>query len=101
MLFVALALRALLMPAQKDTFWHLRAGADIWRTGAGSARRSLLAHVPGAPWPDHEWLSQALMFLAYRLGGMPGLEIGATALVMGAAAVTWRLMVGPADGARE
>ena len=28
----SLALRAALMPAQVDTFWHLRAGEDIWRT---------------------------------------------------------------------
>src|SRR5438876_91292 len=82
-------------PPSNDTFWHLRAGGDIWRTGA-IPRFDHYSHTfPGAPWPDHEWLSQALMFLVYRVGGMPGLEIGATALVMGAAAVSWRFMVGP------
>jgi len=94
MMFVALALRASMMPAQNDTFWHLRAGGDIWRTGAVPRFDHYSHTFPGAPWPDHEWLSQALMYLVYRLGGMPGLEIGATALVMGAAAVTWRFMVG-------
>ena len=84
------------MPAQNDTFWHLRAGQDIWRTG----------HVPrvdhdshrfaGAPWPDHEWLTQALMYLAYRAGGMPGLQSGAAALVLAAAALTWRFDGRPA-----
>ena len=34
------------------------------------------------------------MFGVYRVAGMPGLEIGADVLVMGAAALTWRLMVG-------
>ena len=73
LLFVAFAVVATFSPAQNDTFWHLRAGADIWRTG----------HVPridtysytelGAAWPDHEWLSQALMYAAYHLGGMRGL----------------------------
>ena len=33
LIFVVLAFRALISPAQNDTFWHLRAGADIWRTG--------------------------------------------------------------------
>ena len=94
-LFVAFALRAALMPAQNDTFWHLRAGEDIWRTGQ-IPRFDHYSHTfAGAPWPDHEWLAQAAMFLVYRLGGMPGLELGATALVIAASALMWRLTVGP------
>ena len=95
MLFVAFALRAALMPAQNDTFWHLRAGADIWATGQ-IPRVDRYSHTfAGAAWPDHEWLAQAGMFLAYRLGGMAGLEIGATALVIAASLLMWRLTVGP------
>ena len=95
MLFVAFALRAALMPAQNDTFWHLRAGADIWATGA-IPRVDHYSHTfAGAPWPDHEWLAQAAMFLVYRVGGMPGLELGATALVIAASVLMWRLTVGP------
>ena len=95
LLFVAVALLALLTPAQPDTFWHLRAGADIWRTGQ-VPRVDLYSHTAyGQPWPDHEWLSQLLMYAAYRLGGMPGLEIGAALLILGAAAVVYRSMVGP------
>src|SRR6185503_7708895 len=71
MLFVAFALRAALMPAQNDTFWHLRAGADIRATGA-IPRVDHYSHTfAGAPWPDYEWLAQAAMFLVYRVGGMP------------------------------
>ena len=95
MLFVAFAVVAALMPAQNDTFWHLRAGQDIWRTGQVPRVDHYSHTFAGAPWPDHEWLTQALMYLAYRAGGMPGLELGAAALVLGAAALTWRLMVGP------
>ena len=66
MLFVAFALRAALMPAQNDTFWHLRAGADIWATGQ-IPRVDRYSHTfAGAAWPDHEWLAQAGMFLVYR-----------------------------------
>ena len=32
LLFGALAAAACLMPAQPDTFWHLRAGEEIWAT---------------------------------------------------------------------
>ena len=95
MLFVAFAVVAALMPAQNDTFWHLRAGQDIWRTGQVPRVDHYSHTFAGAPWPDHEWLTQALMYLAYRAGGMPGLELGAAALVLAAAALTWRLMVGP------
>ncbi|HVV49184.1 MAG TPA: hypothetical protein VHO06_05975, partial [Polyangia bacterium] len=95
LLFVAVAVLALLTPAQGDTFWHLRAGADIWRTGR-IPRVDLYSHTAyGAPWPDHEWLSQLLMYGAYAAGGMPGLEVGAALLVLGAGAVVYRLMVGP------
>ncbi len=94
-LFLTVALLALLSPAQGDTFWHLRAGGDIWRTGQ-VPRVDLYSHTAyRTPWPDHEWLSQLLMFAAYRLGGMPGLEIGAALLVLAAAATVYRLMVGP------
>ena len=61
MLFVAFALRAALMPAQNDTFWHLRAGADIWRTGQVPRVDSYSFTAAGAPWPDHEWLWQAFV----------------------------------------
>jgi hypothetical protein len=96
LLFVAVAVLALLSPAQGDTFWHLRAGADIWRTGQ-VPRVDLYSHTAyGTPWPDHEWLSQLLMYAAYRAGGgMPGLEIGGALLILASAAAAYRLMVGP------
>jgi hypothetical protein len=96
LLFIAVAVLGLFTPAQGDTFWHLRAGADIWRTGH-VPRVDLYSHTAyGTPWPDHEWLSQLLMYAAYRAGrGMPGLEIGASVLILAAAATVYRLMVGP------
>src|SRR4029077_15264371 len=94
MLFLAFAVIALVMPAQNDTFWHLRAGQEIWRTHS-IPRVDHYSHTfAGAPWPDHEWLAQALIYAVYRVAGMPGLELGAAALVMGAAGLTFRLMVG-------
>jgi hypothetical protein len=94
-LLVGLGILALLMPAQSDTFWHLRAGADIWRTGHVPRIDTYSHTVAGQPWPDHEGLSQAGMYLCYRLGGMPGLELGAALLIGIAVALAYRLMVGP------
>jgi hypothetical protein len=83
------------MPAQNDTFWHLRAGADIWRTGQVPRVDSYSHTFVGAPWPDHEWLAQALMYGIYRLGGMPGLTFACALCVWGSIAIAYRLMVGP------
>ena len=68
LLLIVFAAAAALMPAQSDTFWHLRAGADIWRTGHVPRVDSYSHTFPGAPWPDHEWLAQALMFGLHHLG---------------------------------
>lgn len=95
LLLVGLAIVALLMPAHSDTFWHLRAGADIWRTGHVPQIDTYSHTVAGQPWPDHEGLSQAGMYLCYRLGGMPGLELGGALLIAIAVSLVYRLMVGP------
>ena len=58
MLFIILALRAALMPAQVDTFWHLRAGADIWRNHRVPHVDTYSFTSGGWPWRDHEWLWQ-------------------------------------------
>lgn len=94
LLFVTFAVAAAFTPAQNDTFWHLRAGADIWRSGQVPRIDSYSHTMAGAAWPDHEWLSQALMYAAYRLGGMRGLEVGAAALILAMVATMNRLMVG-------
>jgi hypothetical protein len=95
LLFVALGLRAAIMPAQNDSFWHLRAGADIWRTGHVPLVETYSYTAAGAPYGDHEWLSQAAMYLCYRLGGMPGIEIAAGTILLIGLVFAYRLMVGP------
>ena len=95
LLCVAFAVRAALMPAVSDTFWHLRAGADIWRTGRVSLVDTYSYTAAGLPWPDHEWLWQAFAFACHRLGGMPLATAGTAALLVVAIVVVHRLMVGP------
>jgi hypothetical protein len=95
LLFVAVAFRALLMPAQNDTFWHLRAGADIWRTGHAPLIDSYSFTASGLRWPDHEWLWQAFLYGCHRVGGMPLVSLAAGAFVIGAVVLVYRLMVGP------
>jgi hypothetical protein len=95
LLFVALAFRALLMPAQNDTYWNLRDGLGILSGGHIPRIDAYSFTAAGAPYTDHEWLSQVILALAHRLAGMPGVELIATAAVMGAVAIVYRLTVGP------
>jgi hypothetical protein len=94
LLFGAIAVFACLMPAVGDTFWHLRAGQEIWRT----LHVSLVDHysytVAGSYWPDHEWLWQAFSYALYRVGGMRFLLFGSACLVVAASGILYRLCVG-------
>jgi hypothetical protein len=83
------------MPAQSDTYWHLRAGADLWRTGSVPLVETYSHTAAGAFWPNHEWLWQAASYALYRAGGFPLLELAGATIVTLAFALAWRLMVGP------
>ncbi len=97
LVFVVLAFRALISPAQNDTFWHLRAGADIWRTGHVPLVDSYSYTVAGQPWPDHEGLWQAFSYGCTRLGGMPLYTVAVAALILAAALLVYRLALGAAS----
>jgi hypothetical protein len=72
-----------------DTFSHPAAGEWIIAHGA-APRVDLFSHsMAGATWIAHEWLSEALLTLAFRLGGWAGV-----ALMTGAAAAGAALIVG-------
>jgi len=94
LLFAAIALAAALSPMQNDTWWHLRAGADMW-----ASRHVLLTDVyshtaHGAFWPNHEWLSDVMFYGLYRAGGLPLISLCSAAFVMAAWGLTWRLTAG-------
>src|SRR5215813_13902112 len=93
LLFTAIVLTACLMPAQSDTYWHLRAGQDIWRTHHVPLVETWSHTAAGRFWPNHEWLWQALSYGLYRVGGMPLLVAGGAAAVTGAFAIVYRLTV--------
>jgi hypothetical protein len=58
LLFLAIFLAACVMPAQSDTFWQLRAGQEMWRTGGIMLRDEFTHTVNGGYWPNHESLSR-------------------------------------------
>jgi hypothetical protein len=94
LLFVALGTAACFMPAQSDTWWHLRTGQEIWKTGSVQLRDTFSHTVNGGYWPNHEWLSQVLLFGLYRAGGLSLLTAAAALLVSATWWVVWSLTEG-------
>jgi len=93
-LVVAIVFSACLMPAQSDTWWHLRTGEEIWRSGRIMLHDDFTHTVTGRPWPDHEWLTQVLFYAVYVVGGLPLL----TLLCAAAVTVAWLLVLSLTPG---
>jgi hypothetical protein len=89
-----LACAACFMPAQNDTWWHLRQGEVIWNGGA-PLQDSFSHTVNGGYWQNREWLAQVLFYLLFRVGGLPLLTGVLAALVTSAWYLSWSLMKGP------
>jgi hypothetical protein len=96
LLFIAIASAACLMPAQNDTFWHLRAGFEAWHGGT-PLYRDIFSHTAyGHYWPNHEWLTQVVFYAIYVIGGLPALTLLCAAIVTSAWALTFLMMRGTA-----
>jgi hypothetical protein len=71
-----------------DTFWHLATGRWILDRGEVPQVDPFSFTYAGRPWVTHEWLSEVVMALAFRLAGWGGLMLligaafGATAALM-------------------
>ena len=58
-----------------DMWWHLKTGEIIWTTHA-IPTADLFSYTTGHhAYVPHEWLSQVLIYGAYRWGGYPGLML--------------------------
>jgi hypothetical protein len=86
--------------ADSDTWWHLKTGQYIVQThkmpdpdpfayttanaGSAYADEPIVRHFN----LTHEWLSQIILYLAYAVGGFPGLIILRVLLLMGVCALS-------------
>ena len=91
LLFLAIAAAACLMPAQNDTWWQLRAGREMWLAHRVLVTDTFSHTANGAFWPNHEWLSQLVLYSAYAVGGAPLITLLCAAAVTAAWAIVWRL----------
>jgi hypothetical protein len=91
LLFTTIALAAALMPAQNDTFWQMRAGHDMWRSRAVLLHDTFSHTVYGSAWPNHEWLSQVVLYALYAAGGLVLVTLAAAAAIVCAWWIVWAI----------
>lgn len=85
-----LALFATFSPIRNyDYWWHLKTGALVLERGSVPTSDPFSFTAAGAPWIDHEWLFQVLLYLGHQHLGPGILVLLKAALVLG---LTW-LMV--------
>lgn len=56
-----------------DLWWHLKIGATIWNTHSIPNADSFSFTAANHAWIAHEWLSETIIYGAYRAGGHAGL----------------------------
>jgi hypothetical protein len=93
--FLTIAMAAALSPMASDTWWQLRAGADMWTSGHVLLTDTYSHTAFGAFWPNHEWLSQVIFYGLYKVGGLALLSLFAAALIVSAWSISWNLAAGP------
>jgi hypothetical protein len=95
LLFLAIAVAACLMPAQNDTWWQLSAGREMWLGHRLLVTDTFSHTVNGAFWPNHEWLSQLVLYAAYAVGGAPLTTLLCAAAVTAAWVIVWAATPAP------
>jgi hypothetical protein len=58
-----------------DMWWHLKTGQIIWTTHTIPTTDTFSYTTNHHAYVPHEWLSQLLIYGAYRMGGYPGLML--------------------------
>lgn len=58
-----------------DSFWHVAVGDWIIAHGAVPHADPFSYTFAGAPWVSHEWLSEVLMAVAFRMAGWSGVIV--------------------------
>jgi hypothetical protein len=74
-LFVAIFAMAVRQPTDTDTWWHLKSGQLMWKSGE-ILRADPFSHtVQSLPWIDHGWLVQIVLWPLYQALGLVGLAL--------------------------
>jgi hypothetical protein len=82
-----------------DTFWHIAAGDWILANRAVPTADPFTFSFGGAPWTAHEWLSEVLLALSFRLGGWSGVVVLTATAVAATIFIFIRRLARDLDGA--
>jgi len=93
-LFLAIFTMAVRLPADTDTWWHLRAGQYIVETRTIPTVDPFSHTRAGLAWIDHGWLAQIGWYGLFALGGWPGLSLGLASLVTLSFWLVWQVTPG-------
>ncbi len=80
-LFIAIFTMAVRLPADTDTWWHLRAGQYIVENRIIPTTDPFSHTRAGEAWIDHGWLAQVFWYGLFAIGGWPGLSLGLAVLI--------------------
>ena len=75
LVLILIFIMAVRMPMDTDMWWHLRAGEETLISGQVYRIDTFSSSRAGQSWINHSWLSQVVMALLLRLGGLPALSI--------------------------
>lgn len=95
LLFIALLTLTVREIADPDFWWHLRTGQFIVENRTVPRREIFSFTRFGAEWIAHEWLSETIIYLIYRVGGLPLLSLVFSGIITLAFALTYIRCAGP------
>jgi hypothetical protein len=93
-LFIAIFTMAVRLPADTDTWWHLRSGQYIVENRIVPTTDPFSHTKAGQPWIDHGWLAQLFWYGLFALAGLPGLSLGLALLVTFTFWLVWQVTPG-------
>jgi hypothetical protein len=93
-LFIAIFAMAVRVPADSDTWWHLRSGQLILETHTIPTTDPFSHTRAGQAWIDHGWLAQIFWYGLFALGGWAALSLGLAALVTCSFWLVWQVTPG-------
>lgn len=90
LVFIAIFTMAVRVPADSDTWWHLRTGQYIVQNQTIPTTDPFSHTRAGQLWIDHGWLAQIFWYGLFALGGWAAVALGVAVLVTVAFWLVWR-----------